>query len=864
MNRLIIGIFILAVCLSNAYAGGPGKSGGAFLRIGLGSKAVSMGDAFVAVADDPSSIYWNPAGLLQIKRQQDLIMHTEYLADTNSEYFVHVKPIDGKRVLAGSLLYLYNTDIRRDENRRELGTFKNTDLVLSAAYAFQKYPNLAVGLVGKLVYQKLDVQKALSLGIDLGGLYQTPIDNLKLGFAIQNLGTRIKFISESDPMPLNLRLGAAYKLLDGLTLAGDLYKPIDGKFKFNIGAEYWIKGKLALRAGIPEIGGHKAKFGVGIGFKTGNYSFDYAFLPYDKLGNTHRISVVIKFAPPFEIEVWPRLFSPDGDGIDDIATFYPKIISGLEVKRWKLNITTQNHLPVRCYTGMGNPPETLKWDGRNKAGVLVANGIYLYTFSFEDEVGNVWTTKPQKVAKVIKPVIFISVEPELFSPDGDGVADRAVFRLQAVPESDFKEWCLSILTKAHQPVRNFKGIGRPPATLTWDGRDETGVIVANDTYYYTWQVEDKLGNILSTEPQILTKQIKSFIAASVTPKLLSPDGDGVADTVTFSLQAKPESDFKQWSLNILTKIHQPVKSFKGMGRPPTALTWDGRDETGVLVANGNYYYIFRVEDKVGNILSTEPQILTKKIESAIGVSIEPKLFSPDGDGVADTVAFSFHAVPESDFEAWSLNILTEDHQIVKSFKGTGSPPVTLSWNGRGIKGIVEDGTYTCIFSFSDKVGNVLSTTPQKLIVQKTRIPILRIEEPETKIMITIIGKLFFKSGKVEIAPDAYQILHQVAEVIKKNLDKQIVINIEGHTDNKPISSRLVKKYPTNLALSEARAEAVRQYLVQQEGIPAQILKTIGYGDTRPVADNTTSQGRAKNRRVEIIEIRIITQEVELH
>jgi flagellar motor protein MotB len=221
-------------------------------------------------------------------------------------------------------------------------------------------------------------------------------------------------------------------------------------------------------------------------------------------------------------------------------------------------------------------------------------------------------------------------------------------------------------------------------------------------------------------------------------------------------------------------------------------------------------------------------------------------------------------VPESDFEAWSLNILTEDHQIVKSFKGTGSPPVTLSWNGRGIKGIVEDGTYTCIFSFSDKVGNVLSTTPQKLIVQKTRIPILRIEEPETKIMITIIGKLFFKSGKVEIAPDAYQILHQVAEVIKKNLDKQIVINIEGHTDNKPISSRLVKKYPTNLALSEARAEAVRQYLVQQEGIPAQILKTIGYGDTRPVADNTTSQGRAKNRRVEIIEIRIITQEVELH
>ncbi|MBI2915445.1 MAG: OmpA family protein [Elusimicrobia bacterium] len=90
---------------------------------------------------------------------------------------------------------------------------------------------------------------------------------------------------------------------------------------------------------------------------------------------------------------------------------------------------------------------------------------------------------------------------------------------------------------------------------------------------------------------------------------------------------------------------------------------------------------------------------------------------------------------------------------------------------------------------------------------------------------------------------------RVADILKKVQDKQI--RIEGHTDNIPIGGLLKDRFPTNWELSTARATSVARYLQDSGGIDPKILYAAGYGQHRPIADNLTSDGRSKNRRIEI-------------
>ena len=95
-----------------------------------------------------------------------------------------------------------------------------------------------------------------------------------------------------------------------------------------------------------------------------------------------------------------------------------------------------------------------------------------------------------------------------------------------------------------------------------------------------------------------------------------------------------------------------------------------------------------------------------------------------------------------------------------------------------------------------------------------------------------------------------EILKKVGDILKNARDKQI--RIEGHTDNVPIGAALAAKFPTNWELSTARATVVARYFQEKVGIPPQQLAPTGFAEYRPVASNDTPEGRAQNRRIEII------------
>jgi chemotaxis protein MotB len=124
-----------------------------------------------------------------------------------------------------------------------------------------------------------------------------------------------------------------------------------------------------------------------------------------------------------------------------------------------------------------------------------------------------------------------------------------------------------------------------------------------------------------------------------------------------------------------------------------------------------------------------------------------------------------------------------------------------------------------------------------------------ISELKGKLTVNMVDAILFDSGKAEVKPEGLAVLQKVVDILKNVKDK--AIRIEGHTDNVQIVGALTRKYPTNWELSAARAINVTRYL-QQQGIDAANLGAVAYGEFKPVADNGTDEGRAKNRRIEIV------------
>lgn len=126
---------------------------------------------------------------------------------------------------------------------------------------------------------------------------------------------------------------------------------------------------------------------------------------------------------------------------------------------------------------------------------------------------------------------------------------------------------------------------------------------------------------------------------------------------------------------------------------------------------------------------------------------------------------------------------------------------------------------------------------------------MTIQELEGKLTLSMVEAILFDSGKSVVKKEGRDALKKVAEVLKGVSDQDIIV--AGHTDNVPITSKLAATYPTNWELSAARAISVVK-LLEADGVDPKMLMAAGFSEFRPVADNSTPEGRAQNRRMEII------------
>jgi len=307
VKRLALLLLFACLCLaaaeSRAFADGKGSAGFNFLKVGAGARQMSMANTAIALDGDVNSGSYNPSTLADLAQQEVGFLHTQYLEDINYQYTAYAYPHSSLGTFGLAMHRVtYGSIQGYDPQNRKTSTLNASDTALGLTYARTIRQGLNLGLTGRYIKEDLSVATAQGFGMDIGTLYR-PSGNSwwsKLGFgaAMRNLGTKPAFVRESTSLPLQYDFGISYVDWGG-RLAGtfEAHKPKDSKMGYNLGFEVTTRRFLSIRAGYRTDKDIGPNFTAGFGLLFWNESlrFDYAFVPYENLGNVHRFGVIYRF-----------------------------------------------------------------------------------------------------------------------------------------------------------------------------------------------------------------------------------------------------------------------------------------------------------------------------------------------------------------------------------------------------------------------------------------------------------------------------------------------------------------------------------------------------------------------------------------
>jgi hypothetical protein len=314
--KLTTAVFILILSLISAFVNdtyGETKFAGEFMNFGLGARPLGMGSAYVAIADDATALYWNPAGGVQLEGKELFLMHSESFESVVKFDGISYLQSAGSRSSIGVLFTRLGVDgipitdsIASDPNfpfdiTDRVGA---QDLLLTLSYAQMQGDRFSWGGSVKLISRDTGTNSALGTGVDLGGLYR-PGENIAIGVNLQDATTTITTwdTGQKDFVLPTLKTGIVLKR-DIDFPKGDLLFALDLDLKFenrgkeasqitfgrgsgdiHLGAEYLFRNTLAFRTGT-DIG----RFTMGAGLRHKSFKFDYAFFDHEGLGDSYRIS----------------------------------------------------------------------------------------------------------------------------------------------------------------------------------------------------------------------------------------------------------------------------------------------------------------------------------------------------------------------------------------------------------------------------------------------------------------------------------------------------------------------------------------------------------------------------------------------
>lgn len=296
-----------------------GTAAAQFLKIGVGARATAMGEAFVAVANDASSLYWNPAGIVQFKKNEITFNHIEWLVDIKHEFIGYVHHLNSTSSIGVQFTSLNTEDMPVTTEFQPKGTgeyFTFADVLFGLTYATQLTDRFSFGGTIKYFDETLGDDVSMSgVLIDFGSHYKLGVGSARFSVAVTNFGgqmtpkgnVKLRDGREVDNFqsfnpPTLFRVAYAQEIYEteenSLTTSIQLNHPNDNSENINVGAEYWWHGSIALRGGYKiNVDEESLSLGAGINSTVGgtNLTVDYSFSNFGLLGNVNRFSLNVKF-----------------------------------------------------------------------------------------------------------------------------------------------------------------------------------------------------------------------------------------------------------------------------------------------------------------------------------------------------------------------------------------------------------------------------------------------------------------------------------------------------------------------------------------------------------------------------------------
>ncbi len=305
-----------------------GTSVANFLKIGIGGKAVAMADAFTAISDDPTALFWNPGGIGFQKQLAMNFSYAQWIFETNSSFFGVIVPMGDVGTFGVSINSFSSGDIEETTITKPHGTgrvFDASDISIGVSYSRMLTDRFSAGITLKYMEENLSLESSSAFAVDLGSIFILDFDyNLRLGLVISNLGSNMKLsgldlekniTTENSKLveaqlktydwslPLTFRVGLASDIISTdnhrLTVAAEVNDARDYKARENIGIEYGFNNMFFLRGGY-KFNYDEETYSVGLGINyflegIGGLIVDYSLSDMNRLGQINRLSVGLSF-----------------------------------------------------------------------------------------------------------------------------------------------------------------------------------------------------------------------------------------------------------------------------------------------------------------------------------------------------------------------------------------------------------------------------------------------------------------------------------------------------------------------------------------------------------------------------------------
>jgi hypothetical protein len=333
IQMVLAALLCCSPALSQIGVNNSGSSGSQFLTIGVGARAMGMGGAYATIADDPTALYWNPAGIARTQRVMFLASHTNWVAEMSHDFAGVIVPVSSQWKVGAGVILLNSGDIEITTIEQPRGTgqyYSSKDIAVIASVGLAATDQLLFGASIKYIRNEIFHLTSSGLGFDMGTQYNTEFHGLHVSLAVSNLGAKRNFEGDAldfqqtppypavEPikasyyntpfsLPLTYRAGIAVNLLEAfdtkiddhlIIVAADVAQTSDNPEKLNIGTEYAWNHTFFLRGGYIF---NTAELGLNVGFGI-NWSLDswaiiadYAYADLGRFSSGHRVSLGIEF-----------------------------------------------------------------------------------------------------------------------------------------------------------------------------------------------------------------------------------------------------------------------------------------------------------------------------------------------------------------------------------------------------------------------------------------------------------------------------------------------------------------------------------------------------------------------------------------